>query len=470
MGTLSVLKMTTMTIPTETLQKFDVPGPRYTSYPTADRFVEAYGEAQYLQALQERQLSPRSASSPLSLYVHIPFCESLCYYCACNKIITGNYKKAEGYLALLTKEVDLLLPHIGQAQTVSQVHLGGGTPTFFKDQELTALVRMLQSAFHWQPGGEFAVEVDPRTVDESRLETLWSLGFNRLSLGVQDFEPQVQQAVNRVQTLDSIARLMQASKSIGFGSINLDLIYGLPLQTLQSWQRTLQSVLALKPDRLAMYGYAHLPARFKPQRHIPLETLPSAQVKTGMLALALQSLQDAGYVYIGMDHFALPNDSLSVAKRQGRLHRNFQGYSTRPDGDLIGLGVSAIGSMGASYVQNARSMDEYTDMLEHGRLPVIKGLSLTRDDLARRSIIMALMCQGRVELADIEESHLLDFATYFAKELSQLAEFVEQGMVKLDAEVIEVTPTGWYLVRAIAMVFDKYAQADGQRAHFSKIL
>jgi oxygen-independent coproporphyrinogen-3 oxidase len=331
-------------------------------------------------------------------------------------------------------------------------------------------VRMLQSAFHWQPGGEFAVEVDPRTVDEGRLETLWSLGFNRLSLGVQDFEPQVQQAVNRVQTLDSIARLMQTSKSIGFGSINLDLIYGLPFQTLESWQRTLQSVLALKPDRLAMYGYAHLPARFKPQRHIPLETLPSAKVKTGMLALALQSLQDAGYVYIGMDHFALPNDSLSVAKRQGRLHRNFQGYSTRPDGDLIGLGVSAIGSMGASYVQNARSMEEYIDMLEHDRLPVIKGLSLTRDDLARRSIIMALMCQGRVERADIEESHLLDFSNYFAKELSQLSEFAAQGMVKLDDNVIEVTPMGWYLVRAIAMVFDKYAQADGQRAHFSKIL
>ena len=459
-----------MIIPTDTLQKFDVPGPRYTSYPTADRFVEAYGEAQYLQALQERQLNPRSATSALSLYVHIPFCASLCYYCACNKIITGNYQKALDYLSLLTKEVELLLPHMGQTQTVSQVHLGGGTPTFFKDQELVALVRMLQSAFHWQPGGEFAVEVDPRTVDEGRLETLWSLGFNRLSLGVQDFEPQVQQAVNRVQTLDSIARLMQTSKSIGFGSINLDLIYGLPFQTLESWQRTLQSVLALKPDRLAMYGYAHLPARFKPQRHIPLETLPSAKVKTGMLALALQSLQDAGYVYIGMDHFALPNDSLSVAKRQGRLHRNFQGYSTRPDGDLIGLGVSAIGSMGASYVQNARSMEEYIDMLEHDRLPVIKGLSLTRDDLARRSIIMALMCQGRVERADIEESHLLDFSNYFAKELSQLSEFAAQGMVKLDDNVIEVTPMGWYLVRAIAMVFDKYAQADGQRAHFSKIL
>jgi oxygen-independent coproporphyrinogen-3 oxidase len=465
-----MLMMTPMIIPTDILQQFDVPGPRYTSYPTADRFVEAYGETQYVQALQERHLNPRSVSSPLSLYVHVPFCASLCYYCACNKIITGNYQKALDYLGDLTREVELLLPYLGEAQTVSQVHLGGGTPTFFKDQELRTLVNMLQTAFHWQPGGEFSIEVDPRTVDEARLETLWNLGFNRLSLGVQDLENQVQQAVNRVQTMESIDRLMQTARAIGFGSINLDLIYGLPLQTQQSWQRTLNSVLAMKPDRLAMYGYAHLPARFKPQRHIPVDSLPSAKDKTGMLSSALQSLQDAGYVYIGMDHFALPNDSLSVAKRQGRLHRNFQGYSTRPDGDLIGLGVSAIGSMGASYVQNARNLEAYSDMLQHGRLPVVKGLSLTRDDLARRSIIMALMCQGRVELADIEQSHLLDFTTYFARELLQLDAFVQQGMVNMDAHVIQVTPLGWYLVRAIAMVFDKYAQADGQRAHFSKIL
>ena len=465
-----MLNTTKMIISTDILQKFDVPGPRYTSYPTADRFVEAYGEAQYLQALQERRLSPRAVSSPLSLYVHLPFCASLCYYCACNKIITGNYHKALDYLDDLQREVDLLLPHVGEAQTVSQVHLGGGTPTFYKDKELQRLVRLLQTAFHWQPGGEFAVEVDPRTVDDERLDSLWAMGFNRISLGVQDFDPQVQQAVNRVQSIDAIDRLMQTARRTGFASINLDLIYGLPLQTLASWERSLHSVLSLRPDRLAMYGYAHLPARFKPQRHIAIETLPTGQDKTGMLAMALQMLQDAGYVYIGMDHFALPNDSLAVAKRQGRLHRNFQGYSTRPDGDLIGLGVSAIGSMGTAYVQNARELDDYSDMLQHGRLPVVKGLSLTRDDLARRSIIMALMCQGRVELADIEQSHLLDFATYFARELQQLQTYVSQDMVHMNAHVIEVTPTGWYLVRAIAMVFDKYAQADGQRAHFSKIL
>ena len=465
-----MLNTTKMIISTDILQKFDVPGPRYTSYPTADRFVEAYGEAQYLQALQERRLSPRAVSSPLSLYVHLPFCASLCYYCACNKIITGNYQRALDYLEDLQRELDLLLPHLGEGQTVSQVHLGGGTPTFYKDKELHALVRMLQTAFQWQDGGEYAIEVDPRTVDDERLDTLWSMGFNRLSMGVQDLDPHVQLAVNRVQTIEEISRLMQSARRIGFASINLDLIYGLPLQSLASWERSLQSVLALRPDRLAMYGYAHLPARFKPQRHIAIETLPMGADKTRMLAMALQMLQDAGYVYIGMDHFALPEDGLAVAKRQGRLHRNFQGYSTRPDGDLIALGVSAIGSMGTSYVQNARSLDEYSDLLNQGRLPVVKGLSLTRDDLARRSIIMALMCQGRVELADIEQSHLLEFQHYFARELLQLQDFVNQGMVKLDAHVIEVTAAGWYVVRAIAMVFDKYAQADGQRAHFSKIL
>ena len=465
-----MLNTTKMIISTDILQKFDVPGPRYTSYPTADRFVEAYGEAQYLQALQERRLSPRAVSSPLSLYVHLPFCASLCYYCACNKIITGNYQRALDYLEDLQRELDLLLPHLGEGQTVSQVHLGGGTPTFYKDKELHALVRMLQAAFHWQDGGEYAIEVDPRTVDDERLDTLWSMGFNRLSMGVQDLDPHVQLAVNRVQTIEEISRLMQSARRIGFGSINLDLIYGLPLQSLASWERTLHSVLALRPDRLAMYGYAHLPARFKPQRHIAIETLPMGADKTRMLAMALQMLQDAGYVYIGMDHFALPEDGLAVAKRQGRLHRNFQGYSTRPDGDLIALGVSAIGSMGTSYVQNARSLDEYSDLLNQGRLPVVKGLSLTRDDLARRSIIMALMCQGRAELEDIEQSHLLEFQHYFARELLQLQDFVNQGMVKLDAHVIEVTAAGWYVVRAIAMVFDKYAQADGQRAHFSKIL
>lgn len=457
-------------IPTAILQQYDVAGPRYTSYPTADRFVEAHGEAQFIQSLEERRASARAMTSPLSLYVHVPFCASLCYYCACNKIITGNYQKAVDYLGDIKREIDLLLPHLGQNQTVSQVHLGGGTPTYFKDAELSDLMKWLQSAFQWQVGGEYAIEVDPRTVNDERLHHLWAMGFNRLSLGIQDFDPKVQEAVHRMQSLDQVSALIDTARGIGFSSINLDLIYGLPMQTISGWDNTLESVLQLRPERLALYGYAHLPARFKPQRHIDASVLPQAMQKTTMLTMTLERMQDAGYVYIGMDHFALPQDSLSVAKRQGRLHRNFQGYSTRPDGDLLGLGVSSIGSMGASYVQNAKSLDEYSDLLHQGKLPVVKGVSLTRDDLARRSIIMALMCQGRVDMADIEEAHLLNFASYFSRELIQLKAFVAPGLVKLDAYSIEVTSHGWYVVRAIAMVFDKYVQTDGQRAHFSKIL
>jgi oxygen-independent coproporphyrinogen-3 oxidase len=459
-----------MHISTELLQRFDVPGPRYTSYPTADRFVDAYGEAQYIQALDQRRVGARAHAVPLSIYVHIPFCASLCYYCACNKVITGNYGKAVSYLHHLKQEINLLLPHLGKGQSVSQLHFGGGTPTYFKDPELIDLMQTLKSAFQLQPGGEFSIEVDPRTVNTARLQTLFDVGFNRLSLGVQDFDPQVQVAVHREQSSSQVQDLMVAARAMGFESINLDLIYGLPMQTETSWARTLDTVVALKPDRVALYGYAHLPARFKPQRHIDASTLPNATQKTAMLAMALDAMQAAGYVYIGMDHFALPQDPLSIAKRQGRLHRNFQGYSTQPDCDLVSLGVSAIGSIGANYVQNAKNLDEYEDLLNQGRLPVVRGIALSRDDLTRRSIIMALMCQGQVDFESIESAHLLNFKESFAKELAQLQPMTEQGLVRLTDQAIEVTELGWYFVRAIAMVFDRYVQSDQQRSHFSKIL
>jgi oxygen-independent coproporphyrinogen-3 oxidase len=459
-----------MHISTELLQRFDVPGPRYTSYPTADRFVDAYGEAQYVQALDQRRLGARAHAVPLSLYVHIPFCASLCYYCACNKVITGNYGKAVSYLHHLKQEIQLLLPHLGHGQSVSQLHFGGGTPTYFKDPELIDLMTTLKSAFQLQPGGEFSIEVDPRTVDAKRLQTLFDVGFNRLSLGVQDFDPQVQVAVHREQSAEQVKALMHEARWLGFESINLDLIYGLPMQTEQSWARTLATVVDLKPDRVALYGYAHLPARFKPQRHIDASTLPNATQKTAMLAMALAAMQAAGYVYIGMDHFALPQDALSIAKRQGRLHRNFQGYSTQPDCDLVSLGVSSIGNIGANYVQNAKQLDEYEDLLNQGRLPVVRGIALSRDDLTRRSIIMALMCQGQVDFESIESAHLLNFKDSFAQELRQLQPMTEQGLVRLTDQAIEVTALGWYFVRAIAMVFDRYVQSDQQRSHFSKIL
>jgi oxygen-independent coproporphyrinogen-3 oxidase len=459
-----------MHISTELLQRFDVPGPRYTSYPTADRFVDAYGEAQYVQALDQRRLGARAHAVPLSLYVHIPFCASLCYYCACNKVITGNYGKAVSYLHHLKQEIQLLLPHLGHGQSVSQLHFGGGTPTYFKDPELIDLMTTLKSAFQLQPGGEFSIEVDPRTVDAKRLQTLFDVGFNRLSLGVQDFEPAVQKAVHRIQSTQDVQNLMLAARALGFDSVNLDLIYGLPMQTAASFERTLDQVILLHPERIALYAYAHLPERFKPQRRIHAVDLPAPATKVAMMQRALERLVGAGYVYIGMDHFALPTDDLAVAKRQGRLHRNFQGYSTQPDSDLIALGVSAIGRVGATYSQNAKTLDAYEDLLALGQLPVERGLLLSRDDLVRRTIIMALMCQGHVSIESIEMAHLIDFRKTFALELAELQLMQDSGLVTLDADAINVTEQGWYFVRAVAMVFDRYLRADQDRARFSKII
>jgi oxygen-independent coproporphyrinogen-3 oxidase len=452
------------------LRRFDIPGPRYTSYPTADRFVEAFTATDYTQALAQRREGPAALALPLSLYVHIPFCESLCYYCACNKIITKQHNRAEAYLRYLGREMDLHTSLIGTHQPVTQLHLGGGTPTFLSDDELRELMAMIRRSFALAPGAECSIEVDPRTVTGDRLQVLNDLGFNRISFGVQDFDPEVQKAVHRVQPAEQVFALMEHARRIGFDSVNVDLIYGLPRQTPESFARTLQQVCDLRPDRIALYAYAHLPERFKPQRRILSVELPGAGNKVAMLGMAMARFEDAGYVYVGMDHFALPSDALAVAKRQGRLHRNFQGYSTQPDCDLIGLGVSAIGRIGATYSQNAKTMDEYCDALDHGRLPVVRGLALSRDDLARRAVIMALMCQGQVVFESIELAWLLDFKTYFATELEQLRTMQEQGLVTVDDTGIQVTPEGWYFVRAVAMVFDRYLQADRNRAKFSRII
>ncbi len=457
-------------ITTELLTKFDIAGPRYTSYPTADRFVEAFGEADYIQALEQRRTGPAALALPLSLYVHIPFCESLCYYCACNKIITKHHERSLPYLRYLAKEVDLHVQRIGIGQTVSQLHLGGGTPTFLSDAELGELMAMLRRNFTLVPGGEYSIEVDPRTVDEARLATLAQLGFNRLSFGVQDFDPLVQKAVHRIQPAEKVFALVEAARRLGFESINADLIYGLPKQTPESFDRTLAQMAELRPDRIALYAYAHLPERFKPQRRIAAGDLPGAANKVAMLARSLEAFEEAGYVYVGMDHFALPNDALAVAKRQGRLHRNFQGYSTQPDCDLIGLGVSSIGKVGATYSQNAKVLEDYQDLLDQGHLPVVRGLAVTRDDLVRRSVIMGLMCQGEVLFESIEVAHLIDFKRCFAAELETLRGMQEQGLVRLSDAGIEVTAMGWFFVRGVAMVFDKYLQADRTRARFSKII
>ena len=454
----------------ELLRRYDVAGPRYTSYPTADRFVEAYTAADYVQALQQRRDGVAALTRPMSLYVHIPFCESLCYYCACNKIITKHHERAAEYLRYLEREVALHVAQLGSSQPVTQLHLGGGSPTFLSDDELRQLMAMLRRNFALAPGGEYSIEVDPRTIDVKRLDTLAELGFNRLSFGVQDFDPAVQKAVHRVQPAEQVFALVRAARERGFDSINADLIYGLPMQTPESFARTLTQITELRPDRIALYAYAHLPERFKPQRRIDAHELPNGAAKVGMLSQALASFIGAGYVYVGMDHFALPNDPLAVAKRQGRLHRNFQGYSTQPDCDLIALGVSSIGRIGATYSQNAKTLEEYYDALDRGQFPVVRGLALSRDDLVRRAVIMALMCQGQVLFESINLAYLVDFKSYFAAEMDALQALVEQGLVTVDEHGIQVTAQGWFFVRAVAMVFDRHLQADRNRARFSKII
>ena len=452
------------------LTRFDVPGPRYTSYPTADRFVEAFTQADLHQALDSRQHGIGPKSKPLSVYVHIPFCESLCYYCACNKIITKHHEKAAPYLRYLGKEIELYTSSMGMGQAVSQLHLGGGTPTFLSNDELRELMSMLKRSFSFLAGGEYSIEVDPRTVDEARLAWLFELGFNRLSFGVQDFDPEVQKAVHRIQPAQQVFDLVASARKMGFESINVDLIYGLPKQTPESFDRTLKQINELRPDRIALYAYAHLPERFKPQRRILADDLPVPSSKIAMLSRSMDALVNAGYVYVGMDHFALPDDALAVAKRQGRLHRNFQGYSTQPDCDLIGLGISAIGRMGGTYSQNAKTMDEYVDMLDHGQLPIVKGLALSRDDLIRRAWIMAIMCQGQVHYVAFNEAWLIDTKKYFASELIQLESLQAQGLVELTDVGLQVTQMGWFFVRGVAMVFDKYLQAGRNLTRFSKII
>ena len=451
------------------LRRFDVSGPRYTSYPTADRFVESFPVEDYVHALTLRSTGA-AAATPLSLYVHIPFCESLCYYCACNKIITKHHDRAAPYLGYLAREVALHIEKLGSGQAVSQLHLGGGSPTFLTDDELRELMGMLRSNFNLLPGGEYSIEVDPRTIDASRLDTLAELGFNRLSFGVQDFDAAVQKSVNRVQPAEQVFGLVAAARERKFDSINVDLIYGLPLQSPESFDRTLAQVVELRPERIALYAYAHLPERFKPQRRIETTQIPSAGAKVAMLARSMAAFMGAGYVYVGMDHFALPTDPLAIAKQLGRLHRNFQGYSTQPDCDLIALGVSSIGRVGSTYSQNAKTMEEYCDYLDQGRFPVVRGLSLTADDLLRRAVIMAVMCQGLVVFKSIEAAYAIEFRSYFAAEMVTLEKLAEQGLVRLNESNIEVTATGWFFVRAVAMVFDRYLQTDRTTARFSKIL
>jgi len=450
------------------IRRLDRNGPRYTSYPTADRFVEAFGPDAYRSWAAKRNIG--AIHRALSLYVHLPFCGTVCFYCACNKVVTRDQTKGERYLDYLAREIALQAPLFKDDPTVRQMHWGGGTPTFFGSGQLAGLFALLRANFSFASDGEYSIEIDPRTVDAASIEALRAMGFNRLSLGVQDFDPEVQRAVNRVQSPEQTFEVMAAARSAGFLSVNVDLIYGLPKQNLISFNHTLARVVAAQPDRIAIYNYAHLPARFKPQRRIKEAELPPPEAKLKLLALAARRLIEAGYVYIGMDHFAKPGDALAVAQRQGRLHRNFQGYSTQPDCDLIGLGVSSIGSIGPSYSQNYRTLDEYYASLDRGVLPIMRGLECSADDLARRAIIQALMCHFMVSKESIEIAHLIDFDRYFSTELAELRELERAGLLELDERWISVTPKGRMLIRNVCMVFDRYLRHEREIHRYSRVI
>jgi len=450
------------------IRRFDVNGPRYTSYPTADRFVEAFDAEAYRLWLGKRNIG--AVSRPLSLYFHIPFCNTICYYCACNKIITKDHGRSAKYLKYLAREIALQAECLEGSREVIQLHWGGGTPTFLSHSEMRQLMEATRKHFQLLEGGEFSIEVDPRKVDAATVQLLGELGFNRMSVGVQDFDERVQQAINRIQSEAETAEVIRAARASGFKSVSIDLIYGLPRQNVIGFNRTLERVLAMAPDRLSIYNYAHLPSLFKPQRRILEADMPSADTRLQILALAIKRLIEAGYVYIGMDHFAKPEDELAVAQRQGRLHRNFQGYSTYADCDLLAFGISAIGKVGPTYVQNFKTLDEYYDRLDHGLLPIARGVELNADDILRRSIIQALMCHFELSIESIESAHLIDFPTYFAAELEDLRELQQAGLVRIDRDWITVLPPGRMLVRAISMVFDRYLRADRQRTRYSKVI
>jgi oxygen-independent coproporphyrinogen-3 oxidase len=452
----------------ELIRRLDRPGPRYTSYPTADRFVDAFDDAAYRSWAARRNIG--GIERPLSLYVHLPFCRDICYYCGCNKVVTRDPEKAARYLDYLARELELQAALFREDPRVVQMHWGGGTPTYHDTGQLRALFGRIAGHFELAPDGEYSIEVDPRTVDARAVETLRDIGFNRVSFGVQDFDPAVQVAVHRLQSAEHTLEVIEAARRAGYESINIDLIYGLPKQTLESFDATLGCVLGARPHRVALYNYAHLPHLFKPQRRIVDGDLPSPETKLKLLGLAIDRLGAAGYVYIGMDHFALPDDALAVAQRQGTLNRSFQGYSVSAESDLVGLGVSAIGSIGPTYSQNYRSLEDYYDCLDEGQLPVMRGIELTADDLVRRAVIQALMCQFALAKESLEVTHLIEFDRYFAAELDELREFERLGLIIDDGGWLVVTPRGRLLIRNICMVFDRHLRHDREVRRYSRVI
>ena len=452
----------------ELIARYDGNGPRYTSYPTADRFIEGPIAEQYVAALRNRQRVRPDAA--LSLYVHLPFCDTVCYYCACNKIATKDRGRADVYLDYLEREIALVRSEFSVAPVVTQLHLGGGTPTFLTNAQLSRLMQMLKEAFAFTLDAECSIEIDPRRLNDGALELLADHGFNRMSIGVQDLDPAVQMAVNRVQPAELTQAVLEKGRALGYRSINLDLIYGLPKQSVSTMQTTLSTVLTWRPERIALYSYAHLPKRFMPQRRIASADMPSATKKLAMLKIAVTTLLAAGYVYIGMDHFALPEDDLAIALEQGTLQRNFQGYSTQADCDLIALGVSAISRIGDTYAQNHRDLLNYYNTLDRQQLPLAKGLVMTRDDEIRRAAIHDLLCQSTLNIPNFEQVWDINFATYFASDLEQVQTLEQDGLVELSNDSIDITPRGRFLARIIAMRFDRHLREAKSITQFSRVI
>lgn len=452
----------------ELLERHDRPGPRYTSYPTAVEFHESLGVDDYLARLAH---ADQLGDAPLSLYLHLPFCEERCLFCGCHVIVTRHRAVADPYLELLKREIELLATRLPNRRRVAQLHLGGGTPTYFTPAQLTDMLRHAMRYFEPVAGAELALEADPRVTTAAHIDALADLGFNRISLGVQDLTPEVQESINRVQSLEQTAALVEHARRRGFRGINVDLIYGLPLQTPESFERTVDSVIRLGVDRAAVYSFAFVPWVRGHQKKIEERQLPDAQTKFALFAGARERFLRAGYEPIGMDHFALPDDELARAKRDGRLKRNFQGYTVIPGDDVLGIGISAIGDVRGAYVQNEKKLSAYEEHIRRGRLPVMRGVVRTADDEVRRTVIHDLMCNFRLEMSDISRQYGLDFETYFKEDLALLAAYEREGFVRIGDDRIEATPVGELFVRNLAMCFDRYQREKhdaGSRPVFSR--
>ncbi|KRP58864.1 oxygen-independent coproporphyrinogen III oxidase [Pseudomonas trivialis] len=452
---------------TDLIHRYDLAGPRYTSYPTAVQWHNQVGAVELLHALRDS----RKAARPLSLYVHVPFCANVCYYCACNKVITKDRGRARPYLQSLTQEIETVACHLGPKQVVEQLHLGGGTPTFLSHDELRQVMGSLRRHFNLleDDSGDYGIEIDPREADWATMGLLRELGFNRVSIGLQDLDPHVQRAVNRLQSLEETRAVIDAARTLQFRSINIDLIYGLPRQSPLSFAHTVEEVIRLQPDRVSVFNYAHLPERFMPQRRINSDDLPTPVAKLLMLHTTLEQLTQAGYRYIGMDHFALPDDALAIAQEDSTLQRNFQGYTTHGHCDLIGLGVSAISQIGDLYCQNTSDLGAYQSALAGAQLATSRGLLCTQDDRLRRAIIQQLICHFQLDFERIERAFTLDFRGYFAALWPQLQTMAGDGLIELDARGIRVLPAGRLLVRSLCMLFDAYL-AQQNRQRFSRVI